>query len=86
MLGFLQQQPYVFSLVVSVLASVLLYGWSKFTDKDPHAPNKAFFKTLTATLLVSVTLTYFVHTRGGGESAPAVLEPFDAGLPGANGL
>ncbi len=79
------QQPYVFSLVVAIAVSAVLWAWSKFTDKDADRPRKTFLKTLTASLFVGMPLTYFVHSRGGGAEAVAV-EPFDAPLGGAAGL
>lgn len=77
MFAFLQQ-PYVFALCLALLTSVLVYLYSKTTEKDSTHANKTLFKTLAAGTLAGVALTYLTS----GRSEPlAATEPFDA-VPG----
>ncbi len=80
MLAFLQQ-PYVFALTLALLTSVLVYLYSKTTEKDSAAVNRTFFKTLAAGTLAGVALTYFSSARG----EQLATEPFDA-IPAAAGI
>lgn len=73
-LAFLQQ-PYVFALTLAVLTAVLVYLYSRTTEKDPAQASKTFFKTLAAGTLTGVALTYFTSAKG--EQLLAT-EPFDA--------
>lgn len=77
MLSFLQQ-PYVFALSLALLTSVLVYLYSKTTEKDPAHVNKTFFKTMAAGTLAGVALTYLTS----GRSEPMATEPFDIMTPG----
>ena len=72
MFAFLQQ-PYVFALSLALLTAVLVYLYSKTTEKDQPAVNKAFFKTLAAGTLAGVGLAYLSTRRG----EPVATEPFD---------
>lgn len=72
MLAFLQQ-PYVFAMALAVLTSVLVYLYSKTTERDPSQVNKTFFKTLAAGTLAGMGLTYLTSNR----AEPLATEPFD---------
>lgn len=78
MFAFLQQ-PYVFAISLAVLTSVLVYLYSKTTEKDSTQANKTFFKTLAAGTLAGVALTYFTSNR----SEQLATEPFDV-MPGVS--
>lgn len=71
-LAFLQQ-PYVFALTLAVVTAVLVYLYTKTTERDPVQLNKAFFKTLAAGTLAGVALTYLTT----GRAERLATEPFD---------
>lgn len=76
MLSFLQQ-PYVFALSMAVATAMLVYMYSKTTERDPAQCNKTFFKTLVAGGIAGAVLTYLSTTR----PAPLATEPFDVLAP-----
>ena len=73
----LLQQPYVFAAALAFLTAIFMYLYTKTTDREPAAANKAFFKTLTAGLLTGLALTYFTAPGAPIADVPLV-EPFDA--------
>ena len=81
MFAFLQQ-PYIFALSLALLTSVLVYMYSKTTEKDSTHVNKTFFKTLAAGTLAGVALTYLTS----GRSEPLATEPFDIMPNGPGGI
>lgn len=86
-------QPYLFVVIMSVLASAVVYFYSKTTEKmdGRESANKAFFKTLAASLMVGILLAYLSKGgSGGGAQQPSAVsaagqpEPFfqgDTGVP-----
>lgn len=81
MFAFLQQ-PYVFAIVLAVLTSVLVYLYSKTTEKDPSQVNRTFFKTLAAGTLAGVGLTYLTSAK----SETLATEPFDVPMMGGGAM
>jgi hypothetical protein len=67
------RQPYVLATVSAVLTAVIVYFYTKTTDREP-APRHAFFKTLAAGLAVGIALTWFTTSRGAAVSVAP--EPF----------
>jgi hypothetical protein len=67
------RQPYVLATVSAVLTAVIVYFYTKTTDRDP-APRHAFFKTLTAALAVGIALTWLTRMSSG--PANVAPEPF----------
>lgn len=59
------RQPYAMAVVGALLTSVLVYFYTKTTDREP-APRQAFFKTLAASLAVGVSLTWLANRQPGG--------------------
>jgi hypothetical protein len=70
MLAFLQQ-PYVFAVAAAVLTAAAIYFYTKTLDRDEQC-NNAFFKTLTAGLLVGLGLAYLSTPR----AETMLTEPF----------
>ena len=71
------QQPYVFAVAAAVLTAAAIYFYAKTMDKDERC-NKAFFKTLTAGLIVGLGLAYLSTPR----TEPILTGPFMESNPG----
>lgn len=70
------QQTYVFAIAAAVLTAAVIYFYTKTLDKDEQC-NKAFFKTLTAGLIVGLGLAYISTPR----AEPILTEPFIESSP-----
>ena len=71
------QQPYVFAVAMAVLTAALVYFYSRTIESDGK-PNKTFFKTLAAGLVVGGGLAYISHPR----AEALATEPFMDASPG----
>lgn len=74
------RQPYVMAVVGALLTSVLVYFYTKTTDREP-APRQAFFKTLAASAAVGLTLTWLANRQPGGQDAAAFGNAANAEVP-----
>lgn len=82
MLSSILAQPYLFVIILSLLASAVVFLYTRTTEKMTGRENarQAFFKTLAATSSIGILLTYLAR-RGGGDAAAAGTVP-GAVLPG----
>lgn len=80
MLSSILAQPYLFVIIMSLLASAVVFLYTRTTEKMPGRENarQAFFKTLAATSSIGILLTYLA--RRGGDAATAT---GGATVPGA---
>lgn len=86
MLALLRQSSYAFALATAFLTAVLVYLYSKTTEKDPAQCTRAFYKTLVLGAMAGAAIAY---ATSPAQAAPAVdvgVEPFDAVPVGPNTL
>lgn len=76
------QKPYVFALAIAIVTSALVYAYSRVTDKDASVSYRTFFKTLAASTIAGVVLTYLSTPR----AEAVATEPFDMGVDGVNNV
>jgi hypothetical protein len=71
MLSSILAQPYLFVIILSLLASAVVFLYTRTTEKMPGRENarQAFFKTLAATSSIGILLTYLARRGGGGDAA-----------------
>ncbi len=71
MLSSILAQPYLFVIILSLLASAVVFLYTRTTEKMAGRENarQAFFKTLAATSSIGILLTYLA--RRGGDAAVA---------------
>lgn len=82
MLSSILAQPYLFVIILSLLASTVVFLYTRTTEKMAGRENarQAFFKTLAATSSIGILLTYLARRTGGdaavaGGVAPAAVLP-----------
>lgn len=71
MLASILAQPYLFVIILSLLASTVVFLYTRTTEKMAGRENArvAFFKTLAATSSIGILLTYLARRNGGGGDA-----------------
>lgn len=69
----LLKNPWIFALVASVLTACLSWAYERTLSNDQKQLKKTFFKTLVATGVTLLALTYFIS-----RPEPTMSEPFHA--------